>query len=128
VIDYIVEGQRPFVSRSRPFDEAGLRDLAGRVFDRTVNLASTLANHFEADGGERWRERLGSIHVPTLVIHGTDDPLFPYGNAMALAQEISDASVLAMERVGHELPREAWDVVTSANRAPHSGRPHLGRA
>ncbi|WP_425458491.1 alpha/beta fold hydrolase, partial [Amycolatopsis rhizosphaerae] len=29
--------------------------------------------------GLRWRERLGEITAPTLVLHGEDDPFFPIG-------------------------------------------------
>jgi pimeloyl-ACP methyl ester carboxylesterase len=114
VIEYIVEGERPFAG-SRPFDEAAIRAIAARAFDRTTNLASSLANHASIDSGDRWRERLGEVSVPTLVIHGTEDPMYPYGNAVALAKEIPDAQLLALERVGHEVPHRAlWDVVVPA--------------
>lgn len=111
VIRYIVEGERPFAG-SLPFDVAAKREIAARVFDRTANLAASMTNHFVIDGGGRWRERLGEIRVPTLVVHGTEAPLFPYGNALALEREIPGASLLPLERVGHETPpRAAWDVV-----------------
>jgi pimeloyl-ACP methyl ester carboxylesterase len=114
VIDYIVEGERPFAG-SRPFDEAAIRSIAARVFDRTTNLASSITNHAGIDSGDRWRERLGEVSAPTLVIHGTEDPMYPYGNAVALAKEIPDARLLALERVGHEVPpRALWDVVVPA--------------
>jgi pimeloyl-ACP methyl ester carboxylesterase len=107
VIDYIVEGERPFAG-SRPFDEAAIRAIAARAFDRTTN-------HAAIDSGDRWRERLGEVSVPTLVIHGTEDPMYPYGNAVALAKEIAGAQLLALERVGHEVPpRALWDVVVPA--------------
>jgi pimeloyl-ACP methyl ester carboxylesterase len=115
VIDYLVDSERAFASRSRPFDEAAKRDLAGRVFDRTVNMASSMTNHRVIDGGDRWRERLAEIRAPTLVIHGTEDPLFPYDHAVALAKEIPGAHLLALEQVGHEMPpRPVWDVVVRA--------------
>ena len=114
VIDYIVEGERPFAG-SRPFDEAAIREIAARVFYRTTNLASSITNHAGIDSGARWRERLGEVSVPTLVIHGTEDPMFPYGNAVALAKEIPGAQLLPLERVGHEVPHRAlWDVVAPA--------------
>jgi pimeloyl-ACP methyl ester carboxylesterase len=114
VINYIVEGERPFAG-SRPFNEASIREIAARVFDRTTNLASSITNHAGIDSGERWRERLGEVSAPTLVIHGTEDPMFPYGNAVALAKEIPGAQLLALERVGHEVPpRDLWDVVVPA--------------
>jgi len=114
VIDYMVEGERPFAG-SRPFDEAAIREIAARAFDRTTNLASGITNHAGIDSGDRWRERLGEVSAPTLVIHGTEDPMFPYGDAVALAKEIPGARLLALEWVGHEVPpRDLWDVVVPA--------------
>jgi pimeloyl-ACP methyl ester carboxylesterase len=114
VIDSIVEGERRFAG-SPPFDEATIREIAARAFDRTTNLASSIANHAGIDSGDRWRERLGEVSAPTLVIHGTEDPMYPYGNAVALAKEIPGARLLALERVGHEVPpRDLWDVVVPA--------------
>jgi pimeloyl-ACP methyl ester carboxylesterase len=114
VIDYMVEGERPFAG-SRSFDESAIREIAARAFDRTTNLASGITNHAGIDTGDRWRERLGAVSAPTLVIHGTEDPMFPYGNAVALAKEIPGARLLALERVGHGVPpRDLWDVVEPA--------------
>ena len=114
VIDSIVEGERPFAG-TRPFNEAAIREIAARAFDRTTNLASSITNHAGIDPGDRWRERLGEVRAPTLVIHGSDDPMYPYANAVALAKEIPGAQLLALERVGHEVaPRDLWDVVVPA--------------
>jgi pimeloyl-ACP methyl ester carboxylesterase len=115
VVDYLVEAERPFAARSRPFDEAAMRELMGRVVDRSTNLEWGLANTFSQDAGEPWRERLGAIAVPTLVIHGAEDPLFPYGHARALAEEIPGAELLPLEATGHEyFPRHTWDLVVPA--------------
>jgi pimeloyl-ACP methyl ester carboxylesterase len=114
VTDYLVHLARVSAGRSRPFDEAAFRDVAGRAFERTVNIASSMTNHNTMDGGDRWRERLGGLRVPTLVIHGTEDPVLPYGNAVALAHDIPGAGLLPLERTGHELPRPVWDVVVPA--------------
>jgi pimeloyl-ACP methyl ester carboxylesterase len=114
VIDYIVEDARPYAGKSRPFDEAAWRDLAGRDFDRTINIASSMTNHSLVEGGGSWRERLGEIRVPTLVLHGTEDPLFPYEHGEALANEIPGARLVPLEETGHELPRAVWDVVVPA--------------
>jgi pimeloyl-ACP methyl ester carboxylesterase len=114
VIDYLVEDERAYAARSRPFDEAARRELAGRNFDRSIDLAATMTNHFLLAGDGGWRERLGEIRVPTLVLHGTEDPLFPIGHGRALATEIPGARLIALERTGHELPRETWEVVVPA--------------
>ena len=60
------------------------------------------------------RARLGEIAVPALIIHGTDDPLFPPAHGEALAREIPGARLLLIEGLGHELPRWAWDEVLPA--------------
>jgi pimeloyl-ACP methyl ester carboxylesterase len=111
VVEYLVEDERAYAARSRPFAEAERRELARRIVDRTTDVAASMKNHWALEGGESWRERLGQIRVPTLVIHGTEDPLFPIGHALALASEIPGARLVRLEGIGHELPREAWDVV-----------------
>ena len=114
VIDYLVDLARVSASRSRPFDEAAMRDLWGQVLDRTVNIASSMANHDVIDVGDPLRGRLAEISAPTLVVHGTEDPVLPYGHALALAKEIPGAHLLTLEQTGHELPRPVWDVVVPA--------------
>jgi len=114
VIDHLTHLARVSAGGSRPFDEAAFHGLAGRAFDRTSNFASSMTNHNVMDGGERWRERLANLSTPTLVIHGTEDPVLPYAHGLALAREIPGAELLTLEQTGHELPREDWDVVVPA--------------
>ena len=112
VIDYLVEAERPYSPR---FDEAAMRTLAGRVVDRSADLAANLTNQFIIDAGEPWRARLGEVAAPTLVVHGTEDPMFPFPHAVALANEIPGAELLALEDTGHEyFPRHTWDLVVPA--------------
>jgi pimeloyl-ACP methyl ester carboxylesterase len=112
VIEYIVESERPFAAR---FDEAAMRDLAGRVFDRSADIEASLTNVFAMDPGEPWRARLGELTVPTLILHGTEDPMFRFAHAEALADEIPGAELIGLEPMGHEyLPPATWDVVVPA--------------
>ena len=122
VIDYLTELWRAGAGRSRPFDEHGVRELCARVLDRTTNIESSMRNHYAAEGGDRWRERLGEVDVPTLVIEGSEDPVFPLGHGAALAREIRGAELLTLEGSGHELARRDWDVVVPAILAHTSRR------
>jgi len=106
--------QARVLAGSHGFDESDARRRAARVFDRTTNMASATINLSFVDAGDRWRERLGDITAPTLVVHGTDDPFFPYGNGQALAREIPGAELLTLDGVGHELPPSTWDRVLAA--------------
>ena len=115
VVGYIVDDLRAY-SGTLPFAEEEMRALAGRVFDRTINIASTMKNHFllESDG-DPVRPQLGEIRAPALVLHGTDDPLFPIGHGEALAREIPGARLLPLKGAGHEMPpRPLWGQVVDA--------------
>jgi pimeloyl-ACP methyl ester carboxylesterase len=114
VIEYLTEQWRAGASRSRPFDAESTRALSARVVDRTANMESSMKNAYAAEGTDRWRERLCGLDVPTLVVHGTEDPLFPLGHGEALAREIPGAELLTLEGGGHELARRDWDVVVPA--------------
>jgi pimeloyl-ACP methyl ester carboxylesterase len=115
VIDHLVEAERPFAARSRPFDRDGMRAAAERVVDRTADVAAQLTNPFMIDAGEPWRGRLGRVAAPTLVFHGTEDPFFPVGHGRALAAEIPGARFVPLEGTGHEVfPRHRWDIVIPA--------------
>jgi pimeloyl-ACP methyl ester carboxylesterase len=114
VIDYVVADQLEYLG-SIPADEAELRALAARVVDRTVSMESSMTNHMSAEEGEPVRGRLGEIEAPTLVLHGTEDPLFPIAHGEQLATEIPDAKLLRLEGMGHQVPpRELWDTVVPA--------------
>lgn len=71
-------------------------------------MGSSMLNPAIVDAGERSRERLGELTVPTLVVHGTDDPFFSYGNGQAMAREIPDADLLPLPGIGHEPPASTW--------------------
>jgi pimeloyl-ACP methyl ester carboxylesterase len=114
VIDYATQLARACASRSHPFDEQATRELCERVLDRTTNIESSMKNHYAVDGGGRWRERLGELDVPTLVVHGTEDPVFAVAHGEALAREIPGAELLTLEGSGHELARRDWDAVVPA--------------
>jgi pimeloyl-ACP methyl ester carboxylesterase len=96
---------RPF-SGSIPVDEERVRAIAGRAFDRTRDMAASQTNHWilEDPDSEPIRPRLGRITAPTLVIHGTEDPLFPLPHGEALAREIPTATLLPIDGMGTKCP------------------------
>ncbi|WP_225992269.1 alpha/beta fold hydrolase [Actinomadura montaniterrae] len=106
------------------FDEAEARAGIERIHDRADVVsrdpgealrADLMATAFAVmDCKPRWRERLGSITAPTLVVHGEDDPFFPLGNGQALAAEIPGAELVVLPGTGNELPRRTWDVLVPA--------------
>ena len=49
-------------------------------------------------------ELLQSISVPTLVIHGADDPLIPVAAGEDTAAQIPNAELKVISGMGHDLP------------------------
>jgi pimeloyl-ACP methyl ester carboxylesterase len=114
VIAYLVELQRAGASESVPMDEDAVRTIAARMLDRTADIEAALTNHHLIDHGDPPQRRLEELAVPTVVIHGRDDPLFPIEHGRALAGTIPSADLIALDNVGHELPRRAWEFVVPA--------------
>ncbi len=111
VVDYLVEAERPFAG-TLGFDEARVRRLAGIAVDRTRDVAAAVTNHWLVVDGPADAFRLADIPVPTLVMHGTEDPLFPFGHGEALAAEIPAARLVPLPGMGHEVPPPGlWDLV-----------------
>lgn len=113
VVEYLIDAERPFAASSRPFDEAAFRAYAERAADRAGDsIAVQVTNPFMIGVGPEWRSRLGEITAPALILHGVEDPMFPYSHGVAFAKEIPGARLIALEGVGHEIfPRHTWDLV-----------------
>ena len=113
IIDFRVATMRVLAGSKHSFDEQGAGRLVTQEFRRANNIASTLTNHSVLTSNS-WRERLGEIKAETLVIHGTEDPVLPFGHGVALSKEIAGAKLLPLEGSGHELHRDDWDTIIKA--------------
>ena len=113
VIDYLVAYSRVLAGGERAFDEARVRELVCRDVERARDYAA-VQNHDLMSHGEGSPNPLSSITAPTLVIHGTADPMFPIAHGEALAEEIPGARLLRLEGAGHGVDRADWDVVVEA--------------
>jgi pimeloyl-ACP methyl ester carboxylesterase len=103
-----VEGRRVIGSPGFPRDEQETRERAGRAWDRGVNPAG-FARQIAAiqRSGDR-TAALRSLNVPTLVVHGEDDPLIPLDGGLATAKAIPGADLWTVPGMGHDLPRALW--------------------
>jgi pimeloyl-ACP methyl ester carboxylesterase len=113
VIDYLVDYWRILAGGERAVDERRLRELVRRDVERARDFAA-VQNHDLMSHGEGSPRPLSSITAPTLVIHGTADPMFPLEHGRALAEEIPGARLLALEGAGHGVDRVDWDAIVRA--------------
>jgi pimeloyl-ACP methyl ester carboxylesterase len=113
-IDHVVKTFRMVGSTGFELDEAGLRDRVGRAFDRSYDPSGVARQLVAvlADGDRK--QRLRSVRVPTLVIHGKSDPLVPVEGGIDTADAVPGARLLVIEGMGHDLPRGAWPQMVDA--------------
>jgi pimeloyl-ACP methyl ester carboxylesterase len=113
VVEYLVEYSRVLAGGERPFDDAAARELVLRDVARAHDIASS-ENHGLVADGEVSGAPVSAINVPTLVFHGTADPMFPLEHGAALAAEIPHARLLVLEGAGHGVERPDWGTIVEA--------------
>jgi pimeloyl-ACP methyl ester carboxylesterase len=113
IVENLVAESRALAGRRHPFDEDELRALARRDVERMQNPA-TLQNHPLLEQAPDPTGSLAELQVPLLVIHGTDDPLFPFAHGEALARAVPGATLVAVQGGGHEIHREDLEQVVEA--------------
>jgi pimeloyl-ACP methyl ester carboxylesterase len=96
------------------FDEEKHRALAARVFDRNFYPAGIERQLLAIMAQGNWKEKLSVIKVPTLVIHGREDPLFPFEAGKDTAEAIPGSELMIIDGMGHSLPPETWDQISDA--------------
>jgi pimeloyl-ACP methyl ester carboxylesterase len=113
-LDAAVRTWRTIGSPGFPFDEAKIRERAGRMFDRSFHpegvarqMAAIIAH------GSRVA-KLRELKTPTLVVHGAADPLVPLAAGEDTARSIPGAELLVIEGMGHDLPEGAWPQLVGA--------------
>jgi pimeloyl-ACP methyl ester carboxylesterase len=85
-----------------PFDEAHYRELGVMDANRGTNPNS--AHAIAVFTAPSRIEALATVGVPTLVVQGTEDPIFPIDHGEALAKAIPGSTFVTWEGVGHEIP------------------------
>ncbi len=90
------------------FDEAMVRDIAGRSFDRGFHPEGVARQLVAILASGNRKERLASVRVPTLVIHGNKDPLVPFEGGVDTAEAIPGAKLVEIDGMGHDFPRAVW--------------------
>jgi pimeloyl-ACP methyl ester carboxylesterase len=99
---------------SFPEDEARDRTRAELNFERGLNPAGAGRQLRAVLASGNRKKRLGSVKAPTLVIHGTVDPLVRPEGGKDTAASIPGAKLLMIEGMGHALPVSMWPEIIDA--------------
>jgi len=103
-----LEGLRIWGSPGK-VDEAAQARYAGEAFDRAFdpNGVARQLMAITADGSRA--ERLRTVRVPTLVLHGSADPLIEPSGGERTAELVPGARFVLIEGMGHDYPTVYWD-------------------
>ena len=102
---------RAFQATHQDFIEEQIRERARRpVTARAFSAQYEAVRHHDT-----W-DRLPSLRMPVLVVHGTEDDVMPPGNGELLAQRIPGARLVLLDGLGHlffheDPPRAAQTVL-----------------
>jgi pimeloyl-ACP methyl ester carboxylesterase len=96
------------------FDETESRRVATESYDRCFHPAgATFQVAAIAASGDR-TDALATLDVPTLVIHGRQDPLVTLSGGEATAKAVPGADLMVLGLMGHDLPRRYWPQIADA--------------
>lgn len=106
-----------------PFDAATQRALAIAELKRAYDPSGFGRQLAAIAASGDLRPLLKYIALPTLVIHGADDPLIPPACGKDIAHNIRDAELMILDGMGHEVPAPLYATVVdammrNAHRAP----------
>lgn len=97
-----------------PEDEALDAERAERAYERGINPAGVGRQLRAVLASGSRKPRLHSVTAPTLVIHGSADPMVHPLAAKDTASSIPGAKLLMIEGMGHAVPIRFWPQIVDA--------------
>lgn len=109
VVSYMIKGFA-LMSGKKKFDTERTEKYIREEFNRAKNYIS-MFNHATLQGGEEYWNRINEIEKPTLIIHGTEDKIWHYKNAVVLLEKINNSELITLKGTGHELHFDDWTTI-----------------
>jgi pimeloyl-ACP methyl ester carboxylesterase len=104
IVDHYIKLFKVIGSPGFPLDEDALRERVLASTRRSFHPAGTVRQMAAIAADARRADELPGIRIPTLVLHGKDDPLIPFACGQDTARRIPGARFLGIEGMGHDLP------------------------
>ena len=93
-----------------------VEERAGETFDRGVSASGVARQMIAVLRQPDRSSRLGSVTVPTLVIHGLADKMVHVSGGRATAKAIPGAELVLVPGMGHDVPADLYDLFVDAIR------------
>ena len=111
VVSHTIKNRRAYASTRWPYDEVRLAEQIGRNYDRSFYPEGTLRQWAAILAAPARTERLKSLDLPTLVLHGSADTLIRPEAGRHTASCIRGAEYHEIEGWGHDMPLPAIPLV-----------------
>jgi pimeloyl-ACP methyl ester carboxylesterase len=97
-----------------PFNAERTARQGAASYDRGINPPGVARQLLAIIASGNRKKALRGVRVPTLVIHGTADPLVPDDGGRDTALTVPGARLVLIEGMGHSFPREVWPRIIDA--------------
>jgi pimeloyl-ACP methyl ester carboxylesterase len=94
--------------------ESTLREMARSSVERSADTTGSRRQLVAAMATGSLKSNLKNIHVPTLIIHGKNDPLIPARRSEQMHRGISGSKLLILEGMGHSFPQRLIPQIATA--------------
>ncbi|PKN70063.1 MAG: alpha/beta hydrolase [Deltaproteobacteria bacterium HGW-Deltaproteobacteria-12] len=113
-VEHNLDIWRKIWSPGFPFEEKRARTFIEMSYDRSYYPQGMARQNIAIIANGDRRPALSSVTVPTLVIHGADDPLIPAEGGKDTARVIPGAGLLIINGMGHDMPKGVWTEIAEA--------------
>jgi pimeloyl-ACP methyl ester carboxylesterase len=113
-IELDLEARRVLGSPGYPFDEEFEQARIALHYDRAYHRDGTARQLAAILAAPDRTAALGSVRVPTLVMHGDGDPLIDVSGGQATAAAVPGAKLEVIEGMGHDLPPQLYERVVAS--------------
>ena len=113
-MDRAVSTGKAIGSPGFPADPAEVRAFAAQSYDRMFSPMGVARQMAAVTANGNRRPALENVSLPTLVIHGRDDPLVPVEGGIDTYEAIRGSDLLVIGGMGHDLPKALWGRIADA--------------
>lgn len=109
-----IDARRIFAGAGNPFNVEEQRALVERAYERSYYPVGFGRQYAAILASKTRIPALRQLRIPTLVVHGADDPLVPPENGKRVAAAVPGARYVEFKGAGHNLPPSTWPAVADA--------------
>ena len=111
-IDALTLTEEALTGSRFPFNKNNFAEKAKIRLEQGINISN--AQTAAVGASPNRASSLKDINQPTLIIHGTEDPLIPIDHGIYLFNNIPNSKKLILEGVGHEIPDQLLQEIIPA--------------